>query len=163
MSSVMKVDSITKSDGTAGVHIAGHVVQTVEYKAYPGNIDVNSNTFTASNMQVDITPKYSNSKIVLRASWGYWFTADSNNYQIATIYKNGSNLGIGSYSCIAFYGPMRNSTYNNQAVMDYVDYPATTNSTNYRVYCRPYNANVSGLRFQWSASLSFMQAMEIAV
>ena len=30
MSSVMKVDSITKSDGTAGVHIAGHVLQVVQ-------------------------------------------------------------------------------------------------------------------------------------
>ena len=163
MSSIMKVDSITKSDGTAGVHIAGHVIQTVEYKAYPSNIQVSSNTLTASNMQVDITPKFSTSKIILRASWSYWIATDSNNYQIATIYKNGSNLGTGSYSAIAFHGPMRNSTYNNHAMMDTVDYPATTSSTNYRVYCRPYNANVSSLRFQWSATVSFLQAMEIAV
>ena len=145
MSSVMKVDSITKSDGTAGVHIAGHVIQTVEYKAMPTYIEVSSNTFTASNMQVDITPKYNDSKIILRASWSYWLASDSNNYQIATIYKNGSNLGIGSYSGIAFHGPMRNSTYNNHAMLETVDYPATTNSTNYRVYCRPYNANVRNL------------------
>jgi hypothetical protein len=159
----MRVDNITEKTSGHGVHITGHVVQTVEYKAYPSDITVSSNTFTASSMQVDIAPKYANSKIVLRASWGYWFTADSNNYQISTIYRNGSNLGIGSYSGVAFYGPMRSSTYNNQAVMDYLDYPATTNSTNYRVYCRPYNASTSNLRFQWSASLSFMQAMEIAV
>tara|TARA_B100000579_G_scaffold248829_1_gene204447 strand:- start:243 stop:734 length:492 start_codon:yes stop_codon:yes gene_type:complete len=163
MSSVMKVDSITKSDGTAGVHITGHVVQTVEYKAYPSYIEANTNSFTASSMQVDITPKYNNSKIILRASWSYWFASDSNNYQIATIYRNGNNLGTGSYNCIAFHGPMRNSTYNNHAMIETVDYPATTNSTNYRVYCRPYNANVSNLRFQWSAAASFLQAMEIAV
>ena len=163
MSSVMKVDSITKSDGTAGVHITGHVVQTVEYKAMPTYIEVSSNTFTASSMQADIAPKYNNSKIILRASWSYWMATDSNNYQIATIYRNGSNLGTGGYNCIAFHGPMRNSTYNNHCMIETVDYPATTNSTNYRVYCRPYNANVSNLRFQWTATVSFLQAMEIAV
>ena len=161
--STLKVDSITKSDGSDGVHIAGHVVQTVEYKEYPSYIEVTANSFVASSMQVDITPKFANSKIILRASWSYWMASDSNNYQIATIYRNGSNLGTGGYSCLAFHGPMRNSGYNNHAMLETVDYPATTASTNYRVYCRPYNANVSNLRFQWTATVSFLQAMEIAV
>ena len=163
MASVLKVDQLQGVSTAANVHIPGHVVQTVEYKAYPSYIEVTANSFVASDMQVDITPKYNNSKIILRASWGYWMATDSNNYQIATIYRNGSNLGTGSYSCLAFHGPMRNSSYNNHAMMETVDYPATTNSTNYRVYCRPYNANVSNLRFQWSAQVSFLQAMEIAV
>ena len=163
MASVLKVDQLQGVSTAANVHIPGHVVQTVEYKAYPSYIEVTANSFVASDMQVDITPKYNNSKIILRASWGYWMATDSNNYQIATIYRNGSNLGTGSYSCLAFHGPMRNSSYNNHAMMETVDYPATTNSTNYRVYCRPYNANVSNLRFQWTATVSFLQAMEIAV
>tara|TARA_B100001778_G_scaffold312794_1_gene296760 strand:- start:3440 stop:3949 length:510 start_codon:yes stop_codon:yes gene_type:complete len=169
MASILKVDTVQGATTATTVampsntHIPGHVVQTVEYKAMPTYIEVSSNTFTASNMQVDITPKYNNSKIILRASWSYWLAADSNNYQISTIYRNGSNLGTGSYSGIAFHGPMRNSTYNNHTMIETVDYPATTNSTNYRVYCRPYNANVSNLRFQWSATVSFLQAMEIAV
>ena len=163
MASILKVDQLQGVSTAANVHIPGHVVQTVEYKAYPSYIEVTANSFVASSMQVDITPKYNDSKIILRASWGYWMASDSNNYQIATIYRDGSNLGTGSYSCLAFHGPMRNSTYNNHAMMETVDYPATTNSTNYRVYCRPYNANVSNLRFQWSAQVSFLQAMEIAV
>ena len=163
MASVLKVDQLQGVSTAANVHIPGHVVQTVEYKAMPNYIEVSANSFTASSMQVDITPKYNNSKIILRASWSYWMASDTNNYQIATIYRNGSNLGTGGYNCIAFHGPMRNSTYNNHAMLETVDYPATTNSTNYRVYCRPYNANVSLLRFQWSATVSFLQAMEIAV
>ena len=163
MASVLKVDQLQGVSTAANVHIPGHVVQTVEYKAYPSYIEVSSNTFTASDMQINITPKFNNSKIILRASWGYWFASDTNNYQIATIYRDSSNLGIGSYNCLAFHGPMRNSTYNNHAIMETVDYPATTNSINYRVYCRPYNANVSSLRFQWTAQVSFLQAMEIAV
>ena len=114
-------------------------------------------------MQLNITPKYNNSKIILRASWGYWMATDTNNYQIATIYRDSSNLGTGSYNCIAFHGPMRQAQYNNHAMIETVDYPATTSSINYRVYCRPYSSNTSYLRFQWSAQQSFLQAMEIAV
>ena len=161
--STLSVDNIIEKTSGAGVKIPGHVIQTVEYKEYPSYIEVSSNTFTASNMQLNITPKYNDSKIILRASWGYWMASDTNNYQIATIYRDSSNLGIGSYSCLAFHGPMRNSTYNNHAMMETVDYPSTTNSINYRVYCRPYDANISSLRFQWSAQVSFLQAMEIAV
>ena len=161
--STLSVDNIIEKTSGAGVKIPGHVVQTVEYNAYPSYIEVSSNNFTASNMQVDITPKFNNSKIILRASWGYWMSSDTNNYQIATIYRDGSNLGTGSYNAIAFHGPMRHSSYNNHSMMETVDYPATTSSINYRVYCRPYDANVSSLRFQWVAQLSFLQAMEIAV
>ena len=161
--STLSVNNIIEKTTGAGVKIPGHVIQTVEYKDMPGHIDVTSNTFTAGDMQVNITPKYNNSKIILRASWSYWFMSDSDNYQIATIYRNGSNLGTGSYNCIAFHGPMSNGTYNNHSMIETVDYPATTNSTNYRVYCRPYNSNVSTLRFQWTATVSFLQAMEIAI
>ena len=112
MGSTLSVDNIIEKTSGAGVKIPGHVIQTVEYNAMPNYIEVSSNTFTASSMQVDITPKYANSKIILRASWSYWLATDSNNYQIATIYRNGSNLGTGSYNAIAFHGPMRNGTYN---------------------------------------------------
>ena len=116
MASILKVDTVQGATTATTVampsntHIPGHVVQTVEYKAYPAYIEVTANSFVASSMQVDIAPKFSTSKIILRASWGYWLASDTNNYQIATIYRNGSNLGTGSYSCLAFHGPMRNST-----------------------------------------------------
>ena len=98
MSSVMKVDSITKSDGTNGVHIAGHVLQVQQYQAYPTYINIATNSFTATNIAVTITPKFATSKIVLHASWGYWMAADSNNYCIGTIYRGASNLGSEGYS-----------------------------------------------------------------
>ena len=56
--STLSVDNIIEKTSGAGVKIPGHVVQTVEYNAYPSYIEVSSNNFTASNMQVDITPKF---------------------------------------------------------------------------------------------------------
>ena len=50
MSSVMKVDSITKSDGTAGVHVAGHVIQVVE-----GSTSTSSSTSSTSVVDSGLT------------------------------------------------------------------------------------------------------------
>ena len=144
------------------LHAPGHVIQVQQYQAYPTNINIASDTLTATNMAVTITPKFATSKIVLHASWPYWFTSDSNNYCIGTIYKGSSNLGSGAYNCLSFNGPMRASTYNNQGHADYVDSPNTTSATTYTVYVRPYSANTSNLRVQWQHQISFISATEIA-
>ena len=159
--STLKVDTLQKADGTEFAQ-AGHVVQVQQYQAYPAYMNLSSDSFAATNMTVTITPKFANSKIVLHASWGYWFASDSNNYCIGTLYRGSSNLGTGSYSALTFHGPMRNSSYNHHATMDYIDSPGTTNATTYTVYVRPYSANTSHLRVQWSAQLSFLSATEIA-
>ena len=159
--STLKVDTLQKADGTEFAQ-AGHVVQVQQYQAYPAYMNLSSDSFAATNMTVTITPKFANSKIVLHASWGYWFASDSNNYCIGTFYRGSSNLGTGSYSALTFHGPMRNSSYNHHATMDYIDSPGTTNATTYTVYVRPYSANSSHLRVQWSAQLSFLSATEIA-
>ena len=158
--STLKVDTLQKADGTEFAQ-AGHVVQVQQYQAYPAYMNLSSDSFAATNMTVTITPKFANSKIVLHASWGYWFASDSNNYCIGTLYRGSSNLGTGSYSALTFHGPMRNSSYNHHATMDYIDSPGTTNATTYTVYVRPYSANTSHLRVQWSAQLSFLSATEI--
>ena len=159
--STFNVDTLQKADGTEFAQ-AGHVVQVQQYQAYPAYMNLSSDSFAATNMTVTITPKFANSKIVLHASWGYWFASDSNNYCIGTFYRGSSNLGTGSYSALTFHGPMRNSSYNHHATMDYIDSPGTTNATTYTVYVRPYSANTSHLRVQWSAQLSFLSATEIA-
>ena len=146
--STLKVDTLQKADGTEFAQ-AGHVVQVQQYQAYPAYMNLSSDSFAATNMTVTITPKFANSKIVLHASWGYWFASDSNNYCIGTLYRGSSNLGTGSYSALTFHGPMRNSSYNHHATMDYIDSPGTTNATTYTVYVRPYSANTSHLRVQW--------------
>tara|TARA_B100000963_G_scaffold124129_1_gene108292 strand:+ start:7067 stop:7549 length:483 start_codon:yes stop_codon:yes gene_type:complete len=65
MSSVMKVDSITKSDGTAGVHIAGHVIQTIQFTANEQNISGGGSGHTLINSTFN--PKFSGSKFAVWA------------------------------------------------------------------------------------------------
>jgi len=75
MSSVMKVDSITKSDGTAGVHIAGHIIQhQYSYYAYSGTsneTETSSTAWTASGFNVTITPSSTSSRIIFMSRIEY--------------------------------------------------------------------------------------------
>ena len=143
------------------LHAPGHVIQTVRYQAGTADITVSSTTFVASDMQVNITPKFSNSLISLRFCFSFWLNADANNYCKSTIYRNSTNIGVGTYNSIAWFGPMRNTGYNNHATAEYTDLPNTTNAINYRVYFAPYAASPA-LRAQWSDIPSFLIAQEIA-
>lgn len=148
---------------TGAVTGAGNVLQVQEYQAHAAYMEISTDTFTATNMTVTITPKFTTSKIILHGSWGYWLTTDSNNYCVATIYKGSTNLaaGAGSYNALSWHGPMRNSGYNNHATIDHINSPNTTSATTYTIYVRPLVAATSSLRVQWSSQQSFLSATEI--
>ena len=143
------------------LHAPGHVIQTQRYQAATSDITVSSQAFVASDMQVNITPKFSNSMILLRFCFSFWFSSDANGYCNTTIYRNSTNIGVGSYNSVAWFGPMRNSGYNNHATAEYTDLPNTTSAINYRVYFAPYTASPA-LRAQWAEIPSFLIAQEIA-
>ena len=160
LSSGSSANTITVPAGQT-LHAPGHVIQTQRYEALTSDITVSSTTFTASDMQVNITPKFSNSMISLRFCFSFWFNSDANNYCKATIYRNSTNIGVGTYNSVAWFGPMRHSGYNNHATAEYTDLPNTTSAINYRVYFAPYTASPA-LRAQWAEIPSFLIAQEIA-
>ena len=67
MTSIIKVDSITKSDGTAGVHIAGHVIQQITLTSSTG-LTTTATSFTGFGCSQAFTPKYATSKILITAN-----------------------------------------------------------------------------------------------
>ena len=68
MTGILKVDQLQKSDGTDGVHIAGHQIQTVS-----GEYSTSGSTTSTSATQiwsgVSITPKFANSLIHVQVNW----------------------------------------------------------------------------------------------
>tara|TARA_B100001094_G_scaffold305722_1_gene335805 strand:+ start:325 stop:816 length:492 start_codon:yes stop_codon:yes gene_type:complete len=91
MSSVMKVDSITKSDGTAGVHIAGHVIQVVS-ATYQTQATTTSTSFVDTGLTASITPKFSSSKVFVTVSQAYSLTQSTDSqWQGNLIIADGSN------------------------------------------------------------------------
>ena len=131
MSSVMKVDSITKSDGTAGVHIAGSTIQVVSSQRSAWS-PTNSTSAVASGLNVTITPKFNNSKVFVLVSMNGLYTASAGTYGVYHLYKNGSIVNFMS----SVQGQNAGSGFEYGACLahQFFDSPATTSATTYEVY-----------------------------
>tara|TARA_B100000965_G_scaffold14609_1_gene10966 strand:+ start:10371 stop:10901 length:531 start_codon:yes stop_codon:yes gene_type:complete len=95
--SILKVDSILKSDGTAGVHIPGHMIQVI-------NSNTNSEfTFTSANTWVNTGlvsmtfPRAltTGSKVLVRvyATLGEHHNNSWGSATCVTIFENSTNIG----------------------------------------------------------------------
>ena len=154
---------------TGGVKVPGSIIQVQTTQAHHNGItELTTQTFAAiAGMSVTITPKFANSKILVRSQLSYWFTTDANNYFIATFYRNIGGAGAtnladtATYDSMQFYAPVRQAQYNNVAMMEYLDSPNTTSSTVYHLYGRRYDAT-NNVRCTWSETTSYITAMEIA-
>lgn len=120
-----------------GLRVPGSVIQVVEDKNAQ-NVVVNGTTFGATNLQANITPKYSNSKILVVAVGGFdtntagrgcrgtIFRTVSGASAVNIADENGGQEGFAyAYSTARLQVP---------CVLQVLDSPSTTSSTNYRVY-----------------------------
>jgi len=130
MSSVMKVDSITKSDGTAGVHIAGHVIQVINCKS-SGRLETNNSTYVdVPGMSITITPKFANSGIIGFYENHVYIATGSQTWQgvefrvlrdstVVTVVTGGGNNGYGTAHAGSTNNPDRMMEYATQSFDDY--------------------------------------------
>lgn len=139
--STLYVDTINEKTSGNGVQIPGHVVQVVNSGILNTvNVNTTSSSFTATGLFVNITPQYSNSKIlVLCNSQINYYTANTTWFD-GTIYRI---LG-GVYTDLA--SPAANGLggqYNNTSsdvhiphFMSVQDSPSTTSQVRYEYYFR---------------------------
>lgn len=134
MSSVMKVDSITKSDGTAGVHIAGNIIQT-QIAYVTAWTTTTSYALVSTGLAVTITPKFNNSKVLVTIALNGVYTQEAAHYVRIHLYKGGSNLsGISTAHGQALASSSNETEYATSLSGIYLDSPATTSATTYTVY-----------------------------
>ena len=158
MASTLKINNLDTASGTditiptgkklvvtdtGGVKVPGTIVQVQTTQAHHNGItDLTTQTFAAiAGMSVTITPKFANSKILIRSQMSYWFSTDANNYFIATYFRNiggagATNLADTTYDSLQFFAPARQAQYNNVGMMEYLDSPNTTSSIVYQKYGR---------------------------
>ena len=175
MSSVMKVDSITKSDGTAGVHIAGHVIQVVSATKTDSQANATADSFTdITGLSLSITPKFNNSKIMLLCNISHSSTQNATGISFKVL-RNSTALGgsEGSRTSVSFFGSPIASD-NNMAGTDswtYLDSPNTTSAITYKVQATGFNSgqtwyintNISrNGQIYDDIAMSTLTAMEIA-
>jgi len=88
--SILKVDTINEKTSGNGVQIAGHVVQVQQfYNSNASHSTSASASFVASGIAKSITPKYSNSLIIIQSNVTMSY---SSGYSHIRMYLNGSAM-----------------------------------------------------------------------
>jgi hypothetical protein len=131
---------------------AGSVVQVVKTGGTnPYYTSTNSTSFVATNLHIDITPKYANSLLKIEASHSYWWSTSglsANTYASFTFYRDSTTNIASDHGGVAMLegGLSGNNYLNRQA--NYIEYdsPNTTNTVNYRVYIKQWTQVTSALR-----------------
>ena len=164
MSSTLYVDNLIEKTSGNGVHIPGHVIQTVQ-QPYTTGGSISSTSYTATGLTLSITPKFATSKILVLVNLS------------AETYQNG-NFSPKFYlqilrgtTEIAFrrsdsYAGVANNNYYSFSVhgtMNYLDSPSTTNAVTYSVNGKlSSTTNSANLRLHDAGSMSTIILQEIA-
>jgi len=146
MTSILKVDTIQKADGSAfnfGFGTAGATIQTqyTQFTGTAGPIAMSANTDTAlSDLTVSITPSSTSSKILLQTHV-FWESSIDDYFYLWMFYRDSTVLkapvastrrsGISAGS-VAFYTIDVSSTAST-AVYQYFDAPSSTSAITYKV------------------------------
>jgi len=113
------------------VHAPGHVIQVVSVVNGTAESTSNASSFVAhSGLVAAITPKFSNSKILVTLAFSYRTSNGTNNSNF-TLYRGTTNLlhstkGTGTL----FSG---SSYYQGHQTISFLDSPNTTSSTSYQL------------------------------
>jgi hypothetical protein len=130
---------------------AGSVVQVVKTGGTnPAYTSTNSTSFVATNLQLDITPKYANSLLKIEASHSYWWSTSGlsgGTYASFTFYRDSTTNIASAHGGVASLegGLSANNNFNRQT--NYIEYdsPNTTNTVNYKVYIKQWAQVTSSL------------------
>jgi len=152
MASTLTVDNIVGATSSSAVKIPGHVIQVVQ-GTYSTQTDSSNNGAVATGLSVNITPKYNNSKILVKYSLPLRNGVNSNNYILVYLYRDSSSIGTTGII------KADSSAMNSHVSAEVLDSPATTSQITYAAYVNP-----RGYTTQWcgASTLATITAMEIA-
>jgi len=122
------------SNATSNGTISGSVIQTVNTTTPTASYiaQTTSTSMVSTGFSVTITPKFSNSKILITVSSNGQTSTSGVVYY--TIYRNSTNLVTGSGICMITSLRNNNGVNGGAVTMSFVDSPATTSATTYTVY-----------------------------
>ena len=167
MTSTLKADKIEGVTASGTVQMpAGHVVQLVKSTGATSSATT-STSFVATDLSVNITPKFNNSliRIDVQCVWWLHYGASAEEYFITTVYRDSTNIGSATNNRVnqfrSGYVDSGNAyNYNNGFTTFTFDTPNTTSQVTYKLYVH----SGSGLevRYADAATENTITAMEIA-
>ena len=144
---------------------AGHCIQMVNEQANNPSptISTTSDSFQDSGINIEITPQYNNSKILLMFQSGAAANASTAENHI-TIYRGTTNLDLSATSgSPSAYGMANVTTSMRPVSLLWVDTPGTSGSAiEYSIYYRSGSSGTAAY-LVWSGSSWSFIAMEIKV
>ena len=160
MGSTLTVDNIVGATTAANVKLpAGSVLQTVSSQISSVE-STTSSTFVDSALHVTITPKYSSSKILVRASVSL-YNLNNASVATATIKRGSTELSGATYGYGYIYTASAGG-HVNQIPMEVLDSPSTTSATVYRVQFSRGYVNTGTAYISVNGTISSITAMEIS-
>ena len=160
-SNTINVASGHKISGAAGSIIApGQVIQTV-YSQITSSETTTSNSYVDTGLHVTITPKYSSSKILIRASVCLYQPNNAGAASV-TVKRGSTNLSSASYGFGYIY-IASGGGHVNQTPIEFLDSPSTTSATTYRVQISTgVGVNLGTAYISVNGTVSSITLMEIA-
>ena len=165
--STLSVDTIQGKTTANTVQMpSGSVIQIVKSTgAIYGT--TTSTSFVATDLSVNMTPKFNNSliRIDVQSVWWLHFGASAEEYFITTVYRDSTNIGSSSSSRVnqfrSGYVDSGNAyNYNNGFTIFAFDTPNTTSQVTYKLYVHSGGGNE--VRFGDQTTENTITAMEIA-
>ena len=118
---------------TVSIKAPGMVVQVV-HSTFNTQIYTTSTSFVTTGHTVTITPKFSNSKILI-CHKGTVYNEGNNLHQYRTVYRGSTALSGNEGLTLHSAGTSSSGRWSSIG-FDYLDSPATTSSTTYTMYFR---------------------------
>ena len=163
--SILKVDTINEKTSGNGVAIPGHVIQTV-HNTYSTSVHITTTSYTATGLQVTITPKQQNSKILIQVK---------QHLRVQSNYDQGVGFQLRRGSTAIFESNTKYDEYiydgdssaqlqiRGRRSFDYMDTHNSTSSITYQVYIAPYRTDyATHIYAQESNNTSQITCWEIA-
>jgi len=157
MASIIGVETLQHTNGTTAATIqsdgtlypAGHIIQvvsTTKTDAFTATTGTPSSPLDVTGLSLNITPKSTSSKILVRASLNY---GGNDNVYGAFYFKRGSTdltistaatLSSQSNAALAVHGDNNNFQYGLQsAIFEFLDSPSSTSQLTYKVQMSSHN------------------------
>jgi len=175
--STLKVDSLVEKTSGNGVHIAGHVVQVVNSVHNTSSV-TDSTSYVDTGLSATITPKFSNSKILVEvyvssmggqsANIGF-VQLQRNNSGITAMQNASGGIGQTNSATVVIGGNM--STNNNRQsdtiALSYLDSPASNSAQTYKLVMKQNSGGGNTAFNRWylntdKASVANITLQEIA-
>ena len=166
MASELRVDKIVPTDGvpTGG---GGGIIQVKQTVDSTANQQISGTTYTdAGSLSVSITPKFNTSKILIMATTNIQaFVSAQEVSGGLRLLRDSSEIIEYPYAFVMEAGTSGNGRifYNTNHSAVYLDSPATTSSTTYKVQLKTYGtSNGMKLVYNQNSSKSTILVMEVS-